>query len=109
MGYIIGGLILMLVVPSILLLSFPSLLTCHCHFSIGHYEPFFICHCEPFLFVIASAAWQSRWGGIAELVPSETKKLMLQFASATPRNRYQLGDCFGTDVPRNDRRRVSLR
>jgi len=25
--------------------------------------------------------------GIAELVPSETRNLMLQFASATPRNR----------------------
>ena len=27
--------------------------------------------------------------GIAELVPSKTRNLMLQFASATPRNRYR--------------------
>jgi len=43
------------------------------------------------LYVIASRAKQSRFwvcfSGIAELVPSETRNLMLQFASATPRNR----------------------
>jgi len=38
----------------------------------------FLRRCEP-------KAWQPH--EIAELVPSETRNLMLQFASATPRNR----------------------